>query len=244
MLPAALRPHLPEIRSRLRQRGVALLLTLLIEALILWLLFSALVTPKRSPSDPGLLTIDLRGATQAPRAAIAAHKSATRAKPDPVAPKSPKPLVEATKSTAPGFVVMSQADLDAGDISKVPSHRGEGGDTGTDSAAAYGPGQGPGGAPLYTAEWYREPTDGELELYLPPNRPPGAWAVIACQTVEKYHVENCRSLGESPPGSGLASGVRKAAWQFLVRPPRVGNKPLIGAWVRIRIDFTKLRETP
>ena len=109
--------------------------------------------------------------------------------------------------------------------------------SGKDSVAAYGPGEGPGGAPLYYAEWYREPTHAELSTYMPSNGPPTGFALIACKTIAGYHVDNCRVLGETP-GSGFGRAMRRAAWQFLVRPPRLGGKTLVGSWVRIRIDFT------
>lgn len=149
--------------------------------------------------------------------------------PQPVPPPVPVPKVPAVK-----FIPLSKSDFAAADISKL-GHQGEA--SSGNSSSAYGPGEGPGGARLYNAEWYRRPSHAELAGYIRNGAPPGSWAMIACKTVEHFHVEDCIQLGESPPGSGLSRALREAAWQFLVRPPRVDGKAQIGAWVRIRFDF-------
>ena len=119
--------------------------------------------------------------------------------------------------------------------------RASGGDAagGQASGGGEGAGDGPDGAHLYRADWYRKPTDAELAPYLTRGTPPGAWGEIACRTIDRYHVEDCRELGESPPGSGLSRALRQAGWQFLVRPPRVDGKAQIGTWVRIHFSFTR-----
>jgi len=135
--------------------------------------------------------------------------------------------------------------FELGDISKLQRHAGDapvantsdGQSAGADSGSAYGPGEGPGGQRLYYAEWYTEPQQSQLGPYLPNNVPKGSWGLIACRTIPDYRVENCRTLGESPLGSGISRGLREAAWQFRVRPPRIGGQPVIGAWVRILITF-------
>ena len=108
-----------------------------------------------------------------------------------------------------------------------------------DSAAVSGPGKGPGGVQLFEAEWYRRPSHAELSPYIPADAPARGYGLVACKTVDHYHVENCQTLGESPMGSGFARAVRLAAWQFLVLPPRVNGKVMVGSWVRIRIDYTR-----
>ncbi len=141
----------------------------------------------------------------------------------------------------PGFIHMSRTDLAKADISKIKP-AGGGGSTGAASGgggSAEGAGEGPGGARVYNAEWYREPTNAELSPYMHAARggSSGDWAMIICRTVERFHVEDCREVDESPRGSGLARALRQAAWQFLVRPPRVDGKAQVGTWVRIRFDF-------
>ncbi len=100
-------------------------------------------------------------------------------------------------------------------------------------------GRGPNGERLYNADWYRRPTRTELGSYLPGGAPKAGWGMIACRTVSGYRVEDCQEIAESPVGSGFAGAVRQAAWQFRVLPPRIGGRQLVGAWVRIRIEYSE-----
>ncbi len=167
------------------------------------------------------------------------------------APRKLAPVAKAPPTPAPpvpwNVTPLTQQEFAASDISKLPSHEvagpkvGEGGEgtgTGHDSGKTYGPGEGPGGEQLYNAEWYVRPTSAQMAFYMPKSNPGSGWGDVACKTIDHYHVEDCRELGESP-GSGYARAVRQAAWQFLVRPPRVDGKPLIGAWVHIHYVFTE-----
>jgi periplasmic protein TonB len=99
------------------------------------------------------------------------------------------------------------------------------------------------GEPLYAARWYREPSDQELSGYLSTANGPG-YALIACKTVTGYYVEDCQLLSEGPQGSQIGRAVMAAAWQFRVRPARVGGREQFGSWVRIRIDYTVRRPKP
>jgi protein TonB len=226
-------PPAPD-RSLDRRRAPALLLTLLVHLLLLLMLLK-LSPPDwvRRRQEIGPITFQLSPDLPKAEQRRAAGEVKRAGKAPPASPEKPPPLpAPAMPYLVPG--------LEHFDLRQVRSSATDtaAADQGRDSAAAYGPGEGPGGARLYAAEWYREPTSAELSYYLPPGRVVG-WAMIACQTVERYHVDNCRTLGDSPPGSGLARAIRQAAWQFLVRPPRIDGKPVIGAWVRIRIEFTE-----
>jgi protein TonB len=102
-------------------------------------------------------------------------------------------------------------------------------------------GTAPNGEPLYAAAWYREPYDSELRGYLSTASGPG-WGLIACRTVPDYRVEDCVALDEHPTGSNIARSALAAAWQFRVRPPRLGGRVQVGEWVRIRIDYNIIYE--
>ncbi len=152
----------------------------------------------------------------------------------------PPPVVEEPYDLS--IIKLTREEYAASDISRLPQR-----ETSADSGAQPGDsvpvGRNANGEPIYNAEWQREPTNAELSYYLPASVPRPGWALIACQTAERFRVENCQELGQSPAWGRLASGVREAAWQFRVRPPRKGGKPIIGAWVQIRIDFLEAKDS-
>jgi hypothetical protein len=225
-------------RPSARRRAMAIGLTLLAELLFLVVLLA--LSPKlpiKILPTGKVITIDLSPERQtSPKTETRRTLNAkTQPKMEKMAPAPPPPKSIPQPTKLP-IVAVSAADLAAADISKLG--KAPGSSQSASAAAAMGPGEGPGGAHLYNAKWYREPTNAELDYYLPKAVDRGSWALIACRTIDHYHVENCYALGESPMGSGLARAMRLAAWQFLVRPPNIDGKPLVGSWVRIRIDFS------
>lgn len=229
-----------------RRRAISVGLTILVHALIALLLLKLAPPFAPPPSGQGSLsTFDVappaaREQRQAPQQRKRAEK---RPPPPPRAtapPPPPIPLPRPKTPDASGIIWMDRDQFAKSDITGIrhPEDVGETGADTADSKAPYGPGQGPGGGRLFNAEWVREPTDAELSTFVP-SAPPGSWGEIACQTIEANRVDNCRTLGESPLGSRIATGMRRAAWQFLVRPPRLNGKPMIGAWVRIHIEFSE-----
>lgn len=234
--------HAPSFRIRLSAAGLSLAICIAIALMLIWM---GLIGPEPSKPRPRIAAVSFstdpvkkQGGTQA---AAKAPPSPVRTVPREVAP--PRQIVPTPKPVTIPPLDLSRKTADpvaSFDLGKLPKGAASGSaGSGQNSAVAYGPGEGPGGAKLYNAEWYREPTDAEIGGYMPPSTVRPEWAMIACRTAERYHVENCQELGESPRGSGAARAMRRAAWQFLVRPPRIDGKPIPGAWVRIRIDFVR-----
>jgi hypothetical protein len=236
---AALYRWLPDRR---RVMSFALALAVEILLIVVLLIFGPRVTIEPRTKRPDTFTLippDDSASTEPDRAKKADNtpKPKSASAPPSTLPPDVAPPQKAPTPPLPLPGVMP-LNLGSFDISKIKgSGQGDDAGQGEDSKLAYGPGLGPGGMPLYRAEWYREPTNAELNGYVKKMPEGGGWAMIACKTVANYHVDNCQSIGESPLGSGLGRDMRLAAWQFLVRPPRRGGKPLIGSWVSIRIDF-------
>lgn len=249
MFSAPYRPFSTQDDSLRRRRAGALALAIIIHALLLLLVLRQALSPQMPAEKEGGLTVFNVGAAPAPQQKKAERKQSEEKKSAPVTqatrPKPIKPIVtpNAPQTSVP-FIELSSSDMAAADIAGMAKSNGASSGATGDSKASYGPGEGPGGVQLYDADWYRKPTDAELAGYMPANAPPDGWGLVACKTVEKYHVENCQALGESPLGSGFARAVRQAAWQFLVIPPRINGKPQVGEWVRIRIDYTRRTVAP
>lgn len=240
------------------QRAATLALVVALHALLLLLLLR-LAPPAVPPTVPTApLTVDLiadaevapertRSETEAQPESGAARPQAAPVTP-PAPPETPPPPPPTPLPAEPSIwsqvVPLTRQEMAAADLSRLPSRvagAGESGAEGRQSGDTAEAGRAPNGQTLYAAQWYREPTRAELSTYIPAHAPRTGWGVIACETVADYRVDNCVELAQSPPGSGLSRAVREAAWQFRVRPPRVGGKSLVGAWVRIRIEYSSDR---
>lgn len=237
--------------SKVRERAGGLLFALGLNGLLLLALLTLAPRPELREEDPrNPVTFEMAAAPEAAaKKSVEPQKKRAEAavpkKKAEIQPQQPvlKPLVELPVILSPvtvPFIELDSAQMASADIGKMaPKEPGSGTEGQGNSPAAAGPGEGPGGVQLFEAEWYRRPTPAELGGYMPANAPAGGWGLVACKTVENFRVENCQALGESPQGSGFARAVRLAAWQFLVRPPRVNGKAMVGSWVRIRIDYSR-----
>ena len=251
MPPALSQPSSFLERASLGRRITSFVLAALANLLLLLMLFNLAPTVTAIQKMTRMSTFSL-----SPARNPAPSKTKAKAKTKNVSSGAPartpvpvaKPAMTVTESPIPpklNMIIMSKDELAATDLAMNTKKPGTGAGAasgagrGDDSASGDGKGQGPGGEKLYNAEWYAEPTDAELAFYLPKAGPRIGWGEVACRTIAQYHVEDCVELGQSPPGSGFASAVRQAAWQFRVRPPRVGDRRLIGAWVRIRITYSE-----
>ena len=224
----------PPVQRRLSGLGLALAVNL---ALLLILLTLGIIPPPAAQKTLRGTIVDLIPASQSASKTrsktVEVHHPRTEKpvpKPPIVLPVKPTIVPPQQPSTKPTpWLEMSKDEMSSSDISKIAA---SGSGSAGDSEVV---GRGPNGEALYAAQWAREPTNAELSGYLPHNGGEG-FGLVACKTIAENRVEDCIELDQTP-GSHLASAIRQAAWQFRVRPPRKGGHPLIGSWVRIRIDY-------
>lgn len=258
--PPSATPWLDAIDARwpdARRRAGPIALTTLIEILLLLMLLSLGRGGggEDQPNGEILTTFDA-ARDEAPEpdqpqaepaaAAAAPAQSAPTARTPPSALPSPPPIALPRAPTAPPVALPdlpaealpspSPSSIRAVIRSDMASNRGPA-DTGArDGDSQRIAGSGPNGEPLYAAKWYREPTDDEFRGYF--SRVSGSsWALINCRTEPEFRVDHCVLVDEWPDQSGAGSAVLAMAWQFRVRPPRVGGRSMVGEWVRIRIDY-------
>lgn len=251
------------LRMGLGHRATGVGLALLLEALLVLLLLTlGRSATFKEASAPALTTFDV---SSPPEEAATPEEPTPEPEPSPEpspeaapqprepAPQEPPPRPQPTTPVPlppPAILPLPRAQTPAANVAPPPRRPAPAASPGSSSQPAYGPpntgspgppdtarvGTAPDGQPLYAARWYRAPYPDELTGYLSTASSPG-WGLIACRTAPDWRVEDCVALGESPRGSNIARSVLAAAWQFKVRPPSLGGKSLVGAWVRIRIDY-------
>ena len=226
------------------RRAAATVPVVALHLLALFLVLGPAPSPPRLPAG-GLKPIVVRHVPEAREEERKAVRRPSReplqAAPAPATkpPQTAEPLPEAP-SIWSQVIPLTREEFAAADIGSMPERPAARAPDGAEAAGdAEVTATGPNGERLYEAEWHRRPTHAELAYYVPSGAPSIGWGIIACRTIADYRVDDCREIDQSPPGSGLARAVLQAAWQFRVRPPRIGGRPLVGAWVRIRIEYTQ-----
>ncbi len=248
---ASLRPRYAELPPGVRDRLPAIVLTIVIEVLLVLALLSLGSVKREVVAMTDTLVAfttpaakEEAEAEDTPAPAPAEQSQAVEAQPTPL---QPQPAEEtARRPLSPPLPVPRPILRNSFSLDSVPQTAPPAPGT---KPQAYGPaftpsvgdtpriaGSGPHGEPLYAARWYRRPYDDELAGYLSTTQGPG-WGLIDCRTVADYRVEDCVVVAESPQGSGIGKAVQAAAWQFKVRPPQRGGRPMVGEWVRIRIYY-------
>lgn len=250
-IPQFAAARLASSRVGLGDRLTGAALALIAEVLLVLVVLSMGLSGRQAPREErALVSMTVRPPAPAPTKTPEAKPKAQRetlqqprAQPDTAA--APAKQEEPPRSQP--IILMSRSEMAALDIAKLPRPIAP-----APGKARFGPadagvpgdskrvGTAPGGQPMYAASWYREPYDDELSGYLSTANGPG-WALIACRTVANFRVEDCVGLDEFPERSNLLRAVLAAAWQFQVRPPRVGGVSRVGDWVRIRIEYSQRR---
>ena len=163
-------------RPSLRQRAGALGLTVLIElaVLLLVLAFGGAKLRERIVSVAPTSIIFVPNPAPSPSRQRQAERAKEEAKPPVPEPQRPLPVSPPTPRAELPFVPLSKADFAASDISKLGTAGAPPGTGVEDGASAAAVGEGPGGVTLYNAEWVVEPSDAQLNGYLPRGVAPGS----------------------------------------------------------------------
>lgn len=249
-----------ELGPDTKRRVIGITLAVSIEALLILLLLTlGRGAVQQEPVNTAMVSFDTTPDTEDPPSPedtdepeFAEAKPAALQPPTfaeaPVPPVQPPEAVVRPDPRPRAFIPLSRDQMASADISgkkpgpPAPAAKGPIGppDRGFTGDSQRIGGSGPNGEPLYAASWYREPYPEELSGYLSTASGPG-WGLINCRTVPDFRVEDCVLVAEHPTGSRIGRAVLAAAWQFRVRPPRVGGQSKVGEWVRIRIDYNLLR---
>jgi protein TonB len=235
------------LRTPLGRRATGIALALLAELLLLLALLS-LNQSVEKPKGSSLVEVDLTATDMSEPAPE--QPEPEKSEPQPNDRPAPQP-VETAVPVAPQPMPPPVIPLPTAPVAPPPAPARPAPPAAANEPA-YGPpdtggprsdnservGTAPNGEPLYAAQWYRRPGK-EFDGYLTQASP--GYGLMACRTIPDFYVTDCVALGETQ-GSMLTRSMLAGSGVLRVRPPRLGGRSLVGAWVRIRIDYTIRRE--